>query len=58
MPLPEVWFVSPLRRCGQTLGREWGWTAESTKGDAKDEGEGVRAIVNEVSWFECVLGSY
>ncbi|WWC86137.1 uncharacterized protein L201_001008 [Kwoniella dendrophila CBS 6074] len=25
MPLPEKWFVSPLKRAGETCGIEWGW---------------------------------
>ncbi|WRT64041.1 uncharacterized protein IL334_000968 [Kwoniella shivajii] len=25
MPLPQKWFVSPLKRAGETCGIEWGW---------------------------------
>lgn len=38
MPVPERWFVSPLRRCGQTVELEWGWLLP----------EGVPAVVIEV----------
>ena len=50
MPMPEKWFVSPLKRCGETCGLEWGWAFQTTTGGAsKDMGHGVKATVVEVS---------
>ncbi len=42
MPVPQQFFVSPLRRCGETLENEWG-------GCKGNEG-GIPAIVVEVSF--------
>ncbi|WWD18048.1 hypothetical protein CI109_102495 [Kwoniella shandongensis] len=58
MPLPEKWFVSPLKRAGETCGIEWGWlfgddTSKSGGVDAAaaaaggDLGHGVPASVVE-----------
>ncbi|WVQ86171.1 hypothetical protein IAT38_008339 [Cryptococcus sp. DSM 104549] len=43
MPVPEKFFVSPLKRTGETCGLEWGWLF----GDKKDKGHGVAAVVIE-----------
>ncbi|WVQ85307.1 hypothetical protein IAT38_007472 [Cryptococcus sp. DSM 104549] len=43
MPLPEKWFVSPLRRTGETCGLEWGWLF----GEHDEMSHGVPAIVVE-----------
>ena len=53
MPEPEVFFVSPLQRCGETLEIEWGWHAEKEKGQT-----GISGIVVEVctSRFELSIG--
>ncbi|WVQ97168.1 hypothetical protein IAU59_004278 [Kwoniella sp. CBS 9459] len=45
MPIPEIWFTSPLRRAGETCGIEWGWLfGKAWKGG---QGHGVPAIVIE-----------
>lgn len=36
MPLPSRWFVSPMRRPGETCGLEWGWVFGQ---DATADGE-------------------
>jgi len=33
MPHPTLWFVSPLRRCGETLQAEWGWYCKEKNGN-------------------------
>lgn len=45
MPLPSTWYVSPMKRAGETCGIEWGWLFEESKG--KGKGHGVPATVIE-----------
>ncbi|KAL0252684.1 hypothetical protein I308_102076 [Cryptococcus tetragattii IND107] len=45
MPLPSKWYVSPMKRAGETCGIEWGWLFEESKG--KGKGHGVPATVIE-----------
>ncbi|WVW82183.1 hypothetical protein I302_104189 [Kwoniella bestiolae CBS 10118] len=53
MPLPERWFVSPLKRAGETCGIEWGWlfaddyTSDGLKEWKGGKGHGVDATVIE-----------
>ncbi|WVQ81939.1 hypothetical protein IAT38_004066 [Cryptococcus sp. DSM 104549] len=58
MPLPEKWFVSPLKRVGETCGIEWGWafgngeetvgkSEEGENGEHKDRGRGVPGVVTK-----------
>lgn len=47
MPVPESFFVSSLKRTGETCGLEWGWTVSENTGEG-DRGWGVRATVVEV----------
>jgi hypothetical protein len=47
LPKPEMSFVSPLARAGQTLGHALGWAFDS-KSSEDDWGQGVPAIVVEV----------
>lgn len=47
MPTPSKWFVSSLRRTGDTCGLEWGWLYTLT--GIKGAGRGVPATVIEVS---------
>jgi hypothetical protein len=58
MPVPEKFFVSSLKRTGETCGLEWGWvfgsgvTAETGKVgwvEGEDRGCGINATVIEVS---------
>jgi hypothetical protein len=42
MPIPEKFFVSSLKRTGETCGLEWGWLF----------GSGVRAETGKVGWVE------
>jgi hypothetical protein len=60
MPIPEKFFVSSLKRTGETCGLEWGWlfgsgiTAETRKAgwvEGEDRGCGIAATVIEVSFF-------
>jgi hypothetical protein len=48
MPIPEKFFVSSLRRTGETCGLEWGWTISENGCEPEDRGKGVRATVIEV----------
>ena len=57
MPVPEKFFVSSLKRTGETCGLEWGWlfgsgvSAETGKGgwiEGEDRGCGISATVIEV----------
>lgn len=57
MPVPEKFFVSSLKRTGETCGLEWGWlfgsgdTAETGKVgwvEGEDRGCGIAATVIEV----------
>jgi hypothetical protein len=57
MPVPEKFFVSSLKRTGETCGLEWGWlfgsgvTAETGKAgwvEGEDRGCGIAATVIEV----------
>lgn len=48
MPVPERFFVSSLKRTGETCGLEWGWNNVSEKTGEEDRGCGVRATVIEV----------
>ena len=50
MPLPDKWFVTPLKRTGETCGLEWGWHFGADANPAKEEdlGRGVPATVIEV----------
>jgi phosphohistidine phosphatase SixA len=34
MPEPTLFFVSPLRRCGETLQQEWGWSVKAKTGSS------------------------
>ncbi|ODO11794.1 hypothetical protein I350_00578 [Cryptococcus amylolentus CBS 6273] len=45
MPLPERYFVSPLKRAGETCGIEWGWVFGEP--DDGGKGHGVKATVLE-----------
>ena len=47
MPVPERFFVSSLKRTGETCGLEWGWTVSEKTGEG-DKGYGVKATVIEV----------
>ncbi|ODN84391.1 hypothetical protein L202_00351 [Cryptococcus amylolentus CBS 6039] len=48
MPLPERWFVSPLKRAGETCGIEWGWLFSMPKKERQaGKGHGMKAIVVE-----------
>lgn len=49
MPLPSKWYVSPMKRAGETCGIEWGWLFEESKG--KGKGHGVPATVIEVNYI-------
>jgi len=60
MPVPEKFFVSSLKRTGETCGLEWGWlfgsgvSDETGKGgwvEGEDRGCGISATVIEVSFF-------
>lgn len=42
MPVPESFFVSSLKRTGETCGLEWGWLF----------GSGVNAETGKVGWVE------
>jgi len=50
--MPQKWFSSPFKRCGETCGLEWGWafgdSGEEPATEA-DLGHGVPAVVVEVS---------
>jgi len=57
MPVPEKFFVSSLKRTGETCGLEWGWlsgngtTTETGKAgwvEGEDRGCGIGATVIEV----------
>lgn len=48
MPLPSRFFVSPLRRPGETCGLEWGWRFKKAVVEG-DMGHGVPGEVVEVS---------
>ncbi|WVQ71032.1 hypothetical protein IAR50_000557 [Cryptococcus sp. DSM 104548] len=45
MPVPEKWFVSPLKRAGETCGIEWGWLFGDP--EVAGKGHGVQASVLE-----------
>ncbi|WVQ78030.1 hypothetical protein IAT38_000111 [Cryptococcus sp. DSM 104549] len=47
MPLPEKWFVSAMKRAGETCGIEWGWLFGEQTGEQIDKGHGVPAVVVE-----------
>ncbi|KAK8865772.1 hypothetical protein IAR55_000919 [Kwoniella newhampshirensis] len=40
MPLPQRWFVSPLKRAGETCGIEWGWLFGDVSGAEGGAGNG------------------
>jgi len=48
MPLPTRWFVSPMRRPGETAGLEWEWLFPG-KASKTDLGHGVPGECVEVS---------
>ena len=56
MPLPEKWFVSPLRRTGETCGIEWGWVLDDGTPGERGMSHGVPAIVIEVGWRVTAAG--
>lgn len=49
MPLPNKWYVSPMKRAGETCGIEWGWLFEENQ--RKGKSHGVPATVIEVNYF-------
>jgi hypothetical protein len=64
MPVPEKFFVSSLKRTGETCGLEWGWllspgsSIEAGKvgwGEGEDRGCGIPATVIEVIHFSAHL---
>ncbi|OWZ63143.1 hypothetical protein AYX14_03698 [Cryptococcus neoformans] len=46
MPLPNKWYVSPMKRAGETCGIEWGWLFEENKGKGKSHGVPATVIEN------------
>ena len=50
MPLPDLWFTSPLKRTGETCGIEWGWRFPGKAGEENhgDLGHAVPAVAIEV----------
>ncbi|OWZ54516.1 hypothetical protein J007_01810 [Cryptococcus neoformans] len=46
MPLPNKWYVSPMKRAGETCGIEWGWLFEENKGKGKSQGVPATVIEN------------
>jgi hypothetical protein len=55
MPLPTRWFVSPMRRPGETAGLEWKWLFPGKSNGAGDMGHGVPGECVEVSRRDVVV---